>query len=147
MGCCTSTDSSAPLNAKSQTSSTGRETSAKKEDKIELAFKVKRANIFTEGVDLGREAFVQKRIPKTEKQMKVISKFYIFQMMSTATTNFFFFFPFSVAAITSNYIFASLNAQDLNSLAMCMEIVDVSAGENIITQGAAGVFPIYSNCQ
>lgn len=74
MGCCTSTETSAPLNAKGATSSTLRETGAKKEDKIELAFKVKRANIFTEGVDLGREAFVQKRIPKTEKMMKVISK-------------------------------------------------------------------------
>lgn len=41
-----------------------------------------------------------------------------------------------MTAITSNYIFASLNAQDLNNLAMSMEIVDVSAGENIITQGA-----------
>ena len=75
MGCCTSTDSSAPLNAKSPTSSTAKDIGAKKEDKIELAFKVKRANIFTEGVDLGREAFVQKRIPKNEKMMKVISKF------------------------------------------------------------------------
>ena len=74
MGCCTSTDSSAPLNAKSG-NSTVKESGAKREDKIELAFKVKRANIFTEGVDLGREAFVQKRIPKNEKMMKIISKF------------------------------------------------------------------------
>jgi hypothetical protein len=74
MGCCTSTDSSVPLNAKSQASTTAKDTATKKEDKIELAFKVKRANIFTEGVDLGREAYIQKRIPKSEKQMKVISK-------------------------------------------------------------------------
>lgn len=46
-------------------------------------------------------------------------------------------------AIQSNYIFASLNAQDLNSLALCMEIVDVSAGENIITQGAAYLITDY----
>ena len=73
MGCCQSTDSSAPLNSRAPSNAAVRDT-AKKEDKIELAFKVKRANIFTEGVDLGREAFVQKRIPKTEKMMKVISK-------------------------------------------------------------------------
>lgn len=75
MGCCTSTDSSAPLNTKAPShSSLKNGGTAKKEDKIELAFKVKRANIFTEGVDLGREAYVQKRIPKTEKQLKIISK-------------------------------------------------------------------------
>jgi hypothetical protein len=75
MGCCTSTDSSAPLNTKSTSTSSGvKESAGKKEDKIELAFKVKRANIFTEGVDLGREAYVQKRIPKTEKMLKIISK-------------------------------------------------------------------------
>ena len=74
MGCCSSTDSSVPLtkNASSTAVSKGKET--KKEDKVELAFKVKRANIFTEGVDLGREAFVQKRIPKTEKMQKLICK-------------------------------------------------------------------------
>jgi len=116
MGCCTSTDSSAPLNTKTPShSSLKNGSTAKKEDKIELAFKVKRANIFTEGVDLGREAYVQKRIPKTEKQLKII-----------------------MAAISSNYIFASLNAQDLDSLASSMEILDVSAGENIITQGQDG---------
>jgi len=76
MGCCTSTDSSAPLNTKAAShTSPNNANTAKKEDKIELAFKVKRANIFTEGVDLGREAFVQKRIAKSEKQLKVISKF------------------------------------------------------------------------
>lgn len=76
MGCCTSTDSSAPLNTNkgNSGSSAAKDSGAKKEDKIELAFKVKRANIFTEGVDLGREAYVQKRIPKTEKMMKIISK-------------------------------------------------------------------------
>ena len=74
MGCCTSTDSSAPLNVKNSSNSIIKESAAKKEDKIELAFKVKRANIFTEGVDLGREAFVQKRIPKSEKMQKQIRK-------------------------------------------------------------------------
>ena len=74
MGCCQSTDSSAPLNSRAPSNAAVRDT-AKKEDKIELAFKVKRANIFTEGV-------VQKRIPKTEKMMKVISK--------KDTTNFSF---------------------------------------------------------
>lgn len=78
MGCCTSTDSSAPLNTKAAShTAPNSSNTGKKEDKIELAFKVKRANIFTEGVDLGREAFVQKRIVKSEKQLKVISKLHV----------------------------------------------------------------------
>ena len=41
------------------------------EDKIELAFRAKRANIFTQGVDLGQEARdsrAQKRVPKSQQQ-------------------------------------------------------------------------------
>jgi hypothetical protein len=40
-----------------------------------------------------------------------------------------------VATISQNYIFASLNEQDLNDLTASMDIVEVTAGENIITQG------------
>lgn len=47
----------------------------KKEDKIELAFKAKRANIFTEGVDFSREAFSQKNVNKTDKQKHLISMY------------------------------------------------------------------------
>ena len=68
MGCCSSTESLLS-NRNDKKNNQG----AKKEDKIELAFKVKRANIFTEGVDFGRDAFCVKKIPKTEKQSKLIS--------------------------------------------------------------------------
>ena len=54
--------------------STGQKDAKKQEDKIELAFKTKRANVFTEGVDLGRQAYVEKNIPKNEKQSQKISK-------------------------------------------------------------------------
>jgi hypothetical protein len=93
MGCCTSTDSSAPLNSKNtSTSSAVKESAGKKEDKIELAFKVKRANIFTEGVDLGREAYVQKRIPKTEKMLKIISESPLVPCRSNSDRNAIFSF-------------------------------------------------------
>jgi hypothetical protein len=40
-----------------------------------------------------------------------------------------------VAAISQNYIFASLNKDDLDDVVNSMEILQVSAGENIVTQG------------
>lgn len=43
-------------------------------------------------------------------------------------------------AISQNYIFASLNKEDLDDVVMSMEIVDVSAGENIVTQGQDGEY-------
>lgn len=46
----------------------------KKEGKVELAFRAKRANIFTEAVDLGRQAYVEKKIPKSAKQASKICK-------------------------------------------------------------------------
>ena len=82
MGCCGSNSSTdTPINntanssaAPKKASMAGRAT----ESKVELAFKTKRANIFTEGVDFseeGRTAFVQKRIQKSDKQTKTISKY------------------------------------------------------------------------
>ena len=71
--CCSSlaSDSRQPLkrNDKNQSNNNAH----KKEDKIELAFKAKRANIFTEGVDFSREAFSQKNVQKTDKQKHLIS--------------------------------------------------------------------------
>lgn len=75
MGCCPSTSSQAPL-SNDQGGPPMRSSTAKKgEDKVELAFKAKRANVFTEGVDFeSREAYVEKNIPKTTKQEKLIRK-------------------------------------------------------------------------
>ena len=82
MGCCASSGSSVPLNSGNVNSNANRQSRGagahKKEDKIELAFKVKRANIFTEGVDLGRQAYVEKKIPKSSKQSKTICEYDVF---------------------------------------------------------------------
>lgn len=81
MGCCSSTSSEAPLNNNpSSTANAGNSASNAgkqkgKEDKIELAFKAKRANVFTEGVDLNRNAFVKRNVPKTPAQANAICKF------------------------------------------------------------------------
>jgi hypothetical protein len=40
-----------------------------------------------------------------------------------------------VAALSRSYIFVSLNKEDLDDVVNSMEIVQVSAGENIVTQG------------
>ena len=100
MGCCSSTGSEAPLNnnpnstSTSAATSTGANAASKqkgKEDKIELAFKAKRANVFTEGVDLeSREAFVQKRIPKNAQQTKLICKSNMNPRNSQKTTTYFY---------------------------------------------------------
>lgn len=74
MGCCqSSAEESRPITASNRSSAATRKG---KEDKIELAFKAKRANIFTEGVDLGRNAFSVKHIPKNAKQTQLICKLY-----------------------------------------------------------------------
>lgn len=44
------------------------------ERKIELAFKVKRQNVFTAGVDVSLQPPPEKIIPKTEDQKHLISK-------------------------------------------------------------------------
>ncbi len=83
MGCCSSTSSESPINNNPSSTSNNGAAGANnaggkqqkgKEDKIELAFKAKRANIFTEGVDLNRNAFVKRAIPKTPAQAKTICK-------------------------------------------------------------------------
>lgn len=81
MGCCqSSTEESRPITANNNRSSAAARKG--KEDKIELAFKAKRANIFTEGVDLGRNAFSIKHIPKNAKQTQLICKLSIVDRLS-----------------------------------------------------------------
>eukprot|EP01038_Epipyxis_sp_PR26KG_P006283 gene6283-8651_t len=119
MGCCASSSSSdTPLNNKNPSSTNDRATPKKaQEEKIDIAFKAKRANVFTEGIDFEREAFTQKKIEKNPKQIKIIN-----------------------AAFGQNYIFATLNERDLEDLMLAMELVEVSAGEKIITQGQEGTY-------
>ncbi len=101
MGCCSSTSSEAPLN--NNPSSTGNAAGGAnaaaaagkqkgKEDKIELAFKAKRANVFTEGVDLNRHAFVKRTIPKNPAQTKTICEFDFSFLITVVLICLFYFF-------------------------------------------------------
>jgi hypothetical protein len=78
MGCCASSTSSetAINNNPNSSSTTQAKKAGGKEDKIELAFKAKRANVFTQGVDLERPAFNIKRTQKSESVSKIICKSY-----------------------------------------------------------------------
>jgi hypothetical protein len=45
-----------------------------------------------------------------------------------------------VNSLSQNYIFASLTKEDLDQVAATMDIVSVSQGENIVTQGKLHTF-------
>ncbi len=62
-----------------QTNAAGKGKAATtKEDQIALAFKAKRANVFTESVDVNsRRAFSAKNIHKTPRQEQIISEWFI----------------------------------------------------------------------
>ena len=76
--CCSSnesTTSESPMNNQSSSSA------KKLEDRVELAFKAKRANVYSENMleteeeqFEERKAFIEKAIPKSAKQSKTISK-------------------------------------------------------------------------
>jgi hypothetical protein len=136
MGCCQSTSGSdAAINSAPNSSNPPPppRKAGGKEDKIELAFKAKRANIFTVGVDLERPAFTISKTRKSEPHTKLICMFMndCYSLIHFLTLKCFY----AVSAISQNYIFASLNHEDLDEVVQCMETVDVSAGENVVTQG------------
>ncbi len=86
MGCCqSSTVSETALNTQPNSSAAHHQSIVKKgkEDKIELAFKAKRANIFTHGVDLERQAFTIRRNPKSENHAKLICKHTLLKIYSS----------------------------------------------------------------
>ena len=80
MGCCpSSTGSDTPLTQGTQSNNASlnhielaeqRKSNKKADDKVELAFKVKRANVFNNAVDLSKTSL--KKIPKSHKQIKLI---------------------------------------------------------------------------
>lgn len=77
MGCCQSSSGSESGINNAPNSSNPPPAAKKgvsKEDKIELAFKAKRANIFTVGVDLERPAFNISKTNKSEAHSKLIRK-------------------------------------------------------------------------
>ncbi len=81
--CCVKEQAATTLVVKSSNSSAKVVTKKAMEDRIELAFKAKRANVFAaNALDQGgddeeiapRSAFVEKVVPKTSKQNKIICK-------------------------------------------------------------------------
>lgn len=108
--------SSAAASGSNNTNSNNPKSPAKTQDeqKIELAFKAKRANVFNQGVDTEKK-HVAKVVAKNATQVSTIRK-----------------------ALLENFIFATLSEEELKSLVDAMEIVNVAAGENVITQGAEG---------
>jgi len=123
MGSCLSTqEESTPLSSSASGSGSGSgsagnsksPTKTQDEQKLELAFKAKRANVFNQGVDTGRK-HTAKVVKKNSSQISTIRK-----------------------ALMENFIFATLSDEELTSLVDAMDIVPVAAGENIITQGAEG---------
>jgi len=87
-----------------------------KEQKIETIFRSKRGNVFTAGMDeVARNTFVAKKIPKSAKQEQLIKE-----------------------ALKENFVFSSLDDSDIRVLVDSMEVVDITAGENVITEGQEG---------
>eukprot|EP00602_Paraphysomonas_sp_CaronLab_P010418 CAMPEP_0185025144 /NCGR_PEP_ID=MMETSP1103-20130426/8214_1 /TAXON_ID=36769 /ORGANISM="Paraphysomonas bandaiensis, Strain Caron Lab Isolate" /LENGTH=758 /DNA_ID=CAMNT_0027558279 /DNA_START=58 /DNA_END=2331 /DNA_ORIENTATION=+ len=86
------------------------------EQRIELAFKAKRQNVFTAGIDTSKEPTL-KNVPKTDAQRDLINH-----------------------ALDQNFIFATLGEEERNILVNAMEKVEIGANENIITQGEEGDF-------
>jgi len=85
------------------------------ERRIELAFKAKRQNVFTAGVDISHQPPPEKIISKTEAQRNIINN-----------------------ALDQNFIFASLGEDERRILLNAMEKIEIGPNENIITQGQEG---------
>ncbi len=88
-----------------------------KEQNLELLLKSKkRANVFNQGIGKEqRNSFHAKHIPKTKKQEQIIR-----------------------SAVSENFIFASLNSNELDILVNAMSIIKVEAMQNVITEGKEG---------
>lgn len=110
-----------PLNASANSSGRALSSDPKKaEERIQLAFRTKRANVYTANAldpeeEVGRVAYSEVHIPKSAKHLEAIT-----------------------SAFSKSYMFASLTKPDIESLACTMGMVDVAKGENIITQGETG---------
>lgn len=102
-------DSDVELNDKA------RETEAR----LEVAFKTKRQNVFTAGINMdGDSSHVKvKNIPKSEAQRNLI-----------------------LSALQNIFIFAAMAEEDLSTVVNAMERVEIPAGSDVITQGTAGDF-------
>ena len=88
-------------------------------------------------MDLGQEARdsrAQKRVPKSPQQAAKIcmTMSYLFIQLNKIIR---LFNHITVEALQKNYIFAALNQRDLEACMLSMEFVEISKGDNIITQG------------
>jgi hypothetical protein len=83
------------------------------EHRLEVTFKTKRQNVFTAGVDMGSSAMKVKNIHKSDAHSKLIR-----------------------AALNNIFIFAAMADEDLRTVVNAMERVDISAGTDVMTQGA-----------
>ena len=72
MGCCSSDLKATTSNSPGTGSGSQADGGAAKEDKIELLFKAKRANVFSEGITESSNGFSPKKIPKSAKQSATI---------------------------------------------------------------------------
>jgi CRP-like cAMP-binding protein len=86
-----------------------------KEDQVKIAFKAKRANVFTESVKLDRGDYTPKVIPKTPEQMAQIS-----------------------SALKKNFVFDSIDEKAEKTIIDAMDLQDVAAGQTLIKQGGDG---------
>jgi cGMP-dependent protein kinase len=86
-----------------------------KEDQIKIAFKAKRANVFTSTVNLDKGSYEAKVIPKTPEQTGQIS-----------------------SALKKNFVFDGIDEKSEKTIIDAMELQNVPKGKTLITQGDDG---------
>lgn len=91
------------------------------EHRLEVAFKTKRQNVFTAGVDMGNSSSAKvKNIPKSEAHSSLIR-----------------------SALNNIFIFAAMSEEDLRTVVNTMERVEINEGTDVMTQGR---HPSYIHC-
>jgi hypothetical protein len=88
------------------------DTTKKHEEHIELVFRSKRMNVFARGYDVSKSTFKLRVVPKTKRQAHIIR-----------------------SSIAQNFIFASLNEDEISCIVDAMELMKVAPDTSVITQG------------
>jgi len=110
MGCSSSVPNDVTMSANPSSSKM-----TNKEQKLEMVFKAKRANVFSESVDVNNNTFTTNKYNKTAKQESTIK-----------------------SILNEIFIFSSLSDSELRLLVDSFEQKDVANDEAIITQGEKG---------
>ena len=110
MGCSSSVPNNVTMSANPSSSKM-----TNKEQKLEMVFKAKRANVFSESVDVNNNSFTTNKYSKTAKQESTIK-----------------------SLLNEIFIFSSLSDSELRLLIDSFEQKDVANDEAIITQGEKG---------